>query len=165
VRETVNETIQRELRLAGLFTDREPKVFPPHNLDAEAELCSAVLCGHAKTTEFAVRASDFYSVILAHVWIAVEAVAVLELEPTNRVILRALSESGYRGAEIEHELQQLRWQPFCLESRLHEHARKITELARRRDLMESIENLRRDLANGTTVTEARQVLAKLAGLG
>lgn len=160
----VVEVVRRELRLAGLFTERDFGPHPPRDVDAESELCSAVLCGDFKTKDFAVRASDFYSVILAHVWVALEAVTELELEPTDRVVLATLAENGYRGLELVTELKNLRTQPFCLESRLLTHAQRITELARRRELISSLQKLTLDLSNGTTLTEARAVLAKLSGL-
>jgi len=137
--EDVSDLIRRELRLAGLFTDRDPKPVL-YDLDAESDLCSAVLCGHVKTTDFDIKANEFYSLLHSHVWVAVEGVTEAGLEPTDRVILSALEDQKLIGREIENELTKLRAQPWVLIPKLHEQAKKIRELHEKRAVWESIVN-------------------------
>lgn len=135
--EDFSDLIRRELRLAGLFSERDPKP-ALYDLDSESELCSAVLCGHARTTDFKISASDFYSLFHKHLWVAIEAIVEAKLEITNASVLAALAEQQLVGSEIEGELEKLRGQPWVLIPKLHEQVEKIRELSKKRAIYESI---------------------------
>jgi hypothetical protein len=159
------ETIRSELRLSGLFHDRERNSLPmPHDLDAEGELCSAVIGGFADPRNFGIPASDFYSDLNAHVWVATEAVVSSGRDPSTRSVLAALEASGFRGPNLTAEVEQLRLcQPFVSELGLASRAKRVREMARRRELVSKLEELAIGLRLGASVDDTRLSLLEIVG--
>lgn len=161
----IEETVVREIRLAGLLNEPAPNDRALCDLDAEAELCSAAMAGDVVPSELDLPGSEFYSDLLAHVWVAVDALDELGREPTVEMVLVALDASGFRGPLLEREVERIRWaQPYASPEGIRARAARIRELARKRRLLKSLERLTLDVRMGLALSEARITLERLAGL-
>lgn len=137
------DVILRELR-AGLMVS-EVRGAPPRDVEAEAEILSAVVDGRVSCSELRPLGSEhFYSRFYAAVWEAAQQVA-----PGDIAGLRAaLTTAGWRG-ELHDELFTI-WagQPFVLLPRLREHVRKLMELWARRELIRVLQQADAELRVG-----------------
>ena len=142
----IEDTIRRELRLAGLFTEPRELAGHPCDLDAEAELCSAALCGYVAPAELALSPSDFWSTLFGQVWLAADAVTRAGREPTVVAVLAAFEANGFRGPALEEELVRLRdTQPFVCRSKLEEQAHLVAELAATRRAIQALDQVALEL--------------------
>lgn len=149
--------IRHELRLVGLSERPGPRLRPICDVEAEAEVISAVLDGRVTTGELApLRENHFYSLFYGAVWRAAETAA-----PGDVVAVRAaLVAAGWRG-ELDTELfTALYGQPFALLPRLRALAGRIVELSTCRDLVENLQRIAFELSIG--VLDASGARARLA---
>src|SRR5262245_26766036 len=115
-----------------MLHEPEPYVAPPYDTDAEAEVLSARLDGHATEAELApLEAKHFYSHLHQAVWCSARECAPGDLDGVHR----GLVARGYRG-KLDEELFRLELcQPWVSLPRLRGHVARIVELWTRRELV------------------------------
>lgn len=154
IQRAISAVLPRELRAIGLVS--EPALPLPTDLDAEAEVLSAVLSGDVLCADLAPLAADhFYALLHQAVWTAAQTVTPGDLEA---VYLHLVS-SGWVGA-IDDELEQLTVaQPWRSTLAVKQQAARIVELAKRRELIVKLQRMEADLrSDRLTVAGALRIL-------
>lgn len=154
------DTVRSELRTAGLLNEPGPRLPLPHDLDAEGELCSAMLNGYPPPESSWPAPSDFYSRFNGYVWAAACAVVRAGREPTAEALLAGLDAQGVRGPGLVRALEELRdLQPYVCRVGLERSAERVRTLARARELIEELELTAVELRFG--IREPAEAAAKL----
>lgn len=136
----IQKTIRHEMRAVGLVA--EPAQPLPCDIDAEAEILSALLAGDVDHRYLApLDAKHFYAKIHAAIWEAARDVAQSDLVGVRS----ALIARGWVGALEAELLQLLDAQPWRSRARLRELAERVIELSKRRALIAQLQRLEADL--------------------
>jgi replicative DNA helicase len=154
IQRAISAVLPRELRAIGLVSD--PPQPLPTDIDAEAEVLSAILSGDIACADLAPLAAEhFYAVIHQAVWNAAKTVKPGDVE----AVYVNLTAAGWTGA-IDAELEQLTSaQPWRSRAVLKEQAARVVELAKRRELIRKLQRMEADLrTDRLTVSAALRIL-------
>jgi replicative DNA helicase len=155
----IEQTVQREIRQAGLIHESNPWLPPPCDVDAESEIVSALLSGYVRADELPLSRKDFYTDVLGAIFEATIDVAPGDLEGVRTKLITM----GWRGA-LDDELKLVAFtQPWASLARVRHLAGLVVELAAQRKLLDEIERVDRGLRIGELDRQcARRLLAEAA---
>lgn len=142
--------VREEIRIAALLDRPVSACGLPCDLDAEQEICSAVLCGQVAPGDLSpLVGKHFYGRLFGFIFIAADAVLAAGLEFTVEHVEIALREQGFDGPEVHRELIQTRdTTPFVVRSILDRQAERVIDLWRRRQLIETMQRVDAELRVG-----------------
>jgi hypothetical protein len=143
--DNIRRAIVDEIRLCGLMNE-PPSARPiPCDLDAEGELCSAVLGRFVKPQELPVRGGDFYSKLNGYIWTTCDAVHAAGLEVDLDFVVQALQADGVRGPIRDYLVELRDATPHVIMRQLMRQAERVAELARVRLLCAELAHLEVEL--------------------
>ena len=143
----VRREIRHEIRAAALVSEPRPSLPPPSDLDAEAEVLSALLEGHCSVADLApLEARHFFGRFHSEVF---EALTLLSDRASDlESVAELLTDRGIVGPVVD-ELEQLRdAQPFASSDRLCQHVRTILDRWRERRFLELLGSIDLEVRTG-----------------
>lgn len=151
--EKVVAAVRREIRDCGMLNEPTHWLPPPCDLDAEGEVLSARLNGHVLAIELApLDARHFFGDLNREIWRATEEVAPGDFPG----VFRVLTTRGWRGAIAQEVHTLTAAQPFSCLRRLREHADRLIDLWRQRQVIELARHVELELRRGN-LTAAQAV--------
>jgi len=146
--ETIRQILREELMLDMPHEIQQP---PPGDGVAEQILIAAVLNGEHKPAEFPQLEADHFSEPLRRaVWSMAGALVEAGHKPQLEPILKALQEQGFAGRIAEHLVCMRNKSPSVALLDLREYAARVTELWRRRRMIECLAQVAVELRCGAT---------------
>jgi replicative DNA helicase len=149
VKRAVRATVAHEIRAAGLLRGERSPLPPPCDIDAEAEILSALLCGDRITHDFhPLQGEHFYSRINLEIFEALQALEHRGELPALDVVARELHDRGVRGP-VREELECLRdAQPFRLLADLRRGVGRIMDRWRERQFLAVMQSIDMQIRTG-----------------
>lgn len=133
---------------------------PPADLDAEQDLCAAILHG-VPPSSLDLVATDFYAPLFREVFTAAFLLERHKLIPTPARVAKAMIDGGAIGPVEEELFRIVDFTPYYHVKRIYQRAERLRELRRRRDLLRLMGRLDAALrTDGVTHEKALEVLKR-----
>lgn len=159
----LRKELREELRIAGLLEGRSrPALPPPHDAQAEREICGALLDGRATPAALApLEATDFYVEFYGAIFATVAASLDYGAAPTIPFLAKALSGQGCVCDELARELFLVRDETPAVYF-LRDRVDRVLEFSKARRLIARMQRLDAALRLGDV--RVGDALAELAAL-
>jgi len=148
------KAVREEIRLAGLTSEPVPALPLPADVEAEREVCSALLCGQVRPVELGELEAHHFALPM-HAWVhrTVANIHAAGLTLCPELVIAAALDAGVAADGLGPELESLYAQAWRTLETLRQHAGTIIELWRRRELCVLLRTADLHLRAGTVTYE------------